>query len=504
MRSRRALLRRLAAGATVPLVGCNLGPDDGPGDGTTVDGDPTGGPTASERPPATGSATPTATVTPTPTATPTRTPTPTETPTPTPAPTATPGRGDQVAAFTGADSREYDHFGATLAVAEDALLVAAPGDAHSGTSGPEGSVYVFERAGGEWRQRSTLRPDPESLPFDYRFGTDIAVSDGTLVVGAVERIGPHGIPRGGAVVFADGDEGWEQTATLRADRSSPEVEEAFGRAVAVDGGTVLVGAPWGADGDERPGATYVFTRGGAAETGGGGGSTGTDRPAGEWGQTARLVPTGADGSYFGRAVALDGDAALVGAPDYERADGDAVGRAHLFERGSSGWRRRATLAPAVNHDPDNGDHVGSSVALDGSTALVAAWGADEPNGFYGGAVYAFERVDGDWIPETKLAAADGDRRDVFGSDVALSGDRALVGAEHDDSTGADAGSAYLFGRDGDGEWRQDAKLLPGDGDPHDLFGTSVGLSADRGFVGAIDGETEASGPNAGAVYVFSV
>ncbi|WP_436907069.1 hypothetical protein [Halosimplex marinum] len=498
MRSRRSLLRLLAAGATLPLVGCNLGPGDEPGDGTATDREPTGGPTASERATATGSATPTATVTPT--ATPAPTATPTETPTRTPTPTATPGRGEQVAAFTGSDSREYDHFGAALAVAEDALFVAAPGDAHSETGGPEGSVYVFERAGGEWRQRSKLRPDPESFPFDYRFGTDVAVSDGTLVVGALERVGPHSIPRGGAVVFAAGDDGWEQTATLRADRASPEIEEAFGRAVAVDGGTVLVGAPWGADGDERPGAVYVFDRleGGSAD-----GPTATGRPAGEWRRTARLSPDAGDSDYFGRAVALDGDAALVGAPEYETADGDTVGRAYLFERGSGGWRRRTALAPAVNQNPGDGDHLGSSVALEGSTALVAAWGAGEPNGFYGGAVYAFERVDGDWIPETKLAAADGDPRDVFGSDVALSGDRALVGAEHDDSNGENAGSAYLFGRDDDGEWRQDARLLHDDHDPHDLFGTSVGLSADRGFVGAIDGETEASGPNAGAVYVFS-
>jgi len=177
----------------------------------------------------------------------------------------------------------------------------------------------------------------------------------------------------------------------------------------------------------------------------------------------------------------------------------------VFVRAGGEWRQRTTLTPAVGHGRDDEDYVGSSVALDGTTALLGAWGDDDPTGFYGGAAYAFERVDGDWIPETRLAASDGDRTDVFGSDVALWSDRALVGAEHDeDPNGEDAGSAYLFGRDEAGEWRQTAKLVPADADPTDLFGTSVALSARRGFVGAIYGETEDGNTDAGSVSVFSV
>jgi|GEM_PF-4537025 len=275
MRDRRALLRLVAVGATLPAVGCNLGPDDGTAETTTDDEPPRpgDGPTDIERPREVGSTTPTATVTPTATArlaeTSTSTPTATATPTETPAltPTATPGRGDQVAALTGSDAVECDDLGSTVVAAGDTLFVAAPGDAHPESDHTDGSVYVFERGDGEWTHRATLRPDPSSLPFPYTAGVDLAVADGTLVVGALEQIGPHGIPKGGAVVFAAGDDGWEQIATLRDDRASEDGPGAFGRAVALDGDTVIVGAPWAEDGDETPGATYVFARRGGPGTG---------------------------------------------------------------------------------------------------------------------------------------------------------------------------------------------------------------------------------------------
>ncbi len=46
--------------------------------------------------------------------------------------------------------------------------------------------------------------------------------------------------------------------------------------------------------------------------------------------------------------------------------------------------------------------------------------------------------------ETKITAADAAAFDQFGSSVAISGNKALVGAQHYDDVGSFSGSAYLF------------------------------------------------------------
>ncbi len=81
---------------------------------------------------------------------------------------------------------------------------------------------------------------------------------------------------------------------------------------------------------------------------------------------------------------------------------------------------------------------------------------------------------------TSLDAAQGD---ILGYAVALSGDRALVGA----AAASDAsGAAYVFGLAG-GRWTQEAKLIPDDADAGDSFGVAVALDGDRALVGGYRG-----------------
>ena len=84
-----------------------------------------------------------------------------------------------------------------------------------------------------------------------------------------------------------------------------------------------------------------------------------------------------------------------------------------------------------------------------------------------------------------LQQPDGDRDpgDAFGSAVAVWGTRMIVGAPGDDARGPDAGAAYVFVRR-DGVWRFEAKLAPTGLLPGDGFGTAVALSDTRAVVGA--------------------
>ena len=107
----------------------------------------------------------------------------------------------------------------------------------------------------------------------------------------------------------------------------------------------------------------------------------------------------------------------------------------------------------------------------------------------------FERTaSGSWTEAAKLVASDRSTDDVFGSVVALAGDRAVVGAPNDTTAyGVNAGSAYLYERDASGAWTEVATLVASDSENDDAFGSAVALAGGRAVVGA---------SNAAWVYVY--
>ncbi len=228
------------------------------------------------------------------------------------------------------------------------------------------------------------------------------------------------------------------------------------------------------------------------------------RSAGIWIQQAVLtVSSGSAGDRFGWAVALDGDTALVGAPGRE-VDGNAdEGVAYVFTRSGTNWRRAAVLTA---QDGAAADAFGTSVALSGDAAIVGSHGHDVGAVADQGAAYVYVRTFEGWLPEAELTAADGIAGDGFGYSVALSGDTALVGMTLPENAvvkdPAKTGAAYVFVRSGN--WQQQAKLRPSDDAGHDGFGAAVALSGDTAVIGAPyhSGATSAE-ELGGAAYVFT-
>ncbi len=294
----------------------------------------------------------------------------------------------------------------------------------------------------------------------------------SLTSGSTGSNGSQSLPEAGPkLTAADGD-----------------AEDEFGRSVAVDGATAVVGAHYDEDPNgENAGAAYVFER---AE-----GESGDE----EWTQAAKLVPDGgAAGDFFGDPVAVSDETVLVGASGADRSAGEAAGAAYVFEPDGDGWTRTATLAAA---DADSGDNFGSAAALAGDTAVVGAWADADPNGEEGGSAYVFERAGGEWTQAAKLSAGDGDSGDAFGTSVAAADGAVLVGApEDEDPNGFVGGSAYVFER-GDGDWSQTAKLVPDDGEKLDFFGGSVALAGGVALVGAMFDDADGE-KGVGSAYVY--
>ena len=320
------------------------------------------------------------------------------------------------------------------------------------------------------------------------FGTSVSLSGDRALVGAPGAGGGNG--PGAAYVFAfDGAQPDGQQWALEAELTADDLTLAarFGSAVSLDGDRALIGA-FADNVDGRfSGTAYVFAFDGAS-----------------WGEQAKLSdPDFADGFSRG-GVALRGDRALVGASGQAGTSQFGAAYVFAFDAAQPDGQQWALEAELTAGDPDAPAEFGSSVAFDGSRALVGALGADGAT-VGSGAAYVFA-FDGSkpagqrWSQEAKLAAADGAISDVFGTSVSLSGDRALVGADGDDDNGQLSGSAYVFAFDGQ-QWAQEAKLVAEDGGSFDAFGASVSLDGDRALVGAF--RDDDAGTDAGAAYVFA-
>jgi len=112
------------------------------------------------------------------------------------------------------------------------------------------------------------------------------------------------------------------------------------------------------------------------------------------------------GARWEHSIAVHGDLAVVGSPWREGFRGSA----HVFERRRGEWVRTGILQPV---DLGARDHFGAAVAIQGDAILVGAPWHDRLRG----AVYAFRSVNGKWTLQEKRRDPEGamDRR--FGSDL---------------------------------------------------------------------------------------
>ena len=130
------------------------------------------------------------------------------------------------------------------------------------------------------------------------------------------------------------------------------------------------------------------------------------------------------------------------------------------------------------------DRFGRSVAISDELVIVGAYGNDDEGSGSGSAyIFAKDSVSGDWNQEEKLLPHDGDSLDYFGRAVDISGNVAIIGSRNDDDVGSNAGAAYIFTKDTtSGEWSQTAKLLANDASAT-YCGYSVSISGDSAIMG---------------------
>jgi len=378
------------------------------------------------------------------------------------------------------DGGDGDQFGSSLSISGSRALAGTADEDILGQNSGAARIFGYDSASGTWLKEAKLIAS-DSSNGDY-FGYSVSILGDKAIVGAPfdDDYGPDS---GSAYVFSyDSVSGtWYEEAKLIA--SDGEALDEFGRSVSISGTCALVGAYRGNGIVSDSGAAYLFRY---------------DSVSGTWQEEAILFASdGADSDRFGASVALYDDWALVGAvsdDDY----GVSSGSAYIFayDSVSGTWREEAKLLAS---DGAAWDYFGESVAIHGDKALIGSSGSGNDSG--SAYLFCYDSVSGTWQEETKLTASDGSGGDAFGGSVAIHGTRALGGAYLAHNQGDRTGSAYLFVYDSpSGTWQEEAKLLASDREQHDHFGTAVALSADRAIIGAEWEDT--TDDDAGAAYAY--
>ncbi|MEM8963618.1 MAG: hypothetical protein AAGD38_19200 [Acidobacteriota bacterium] len=281
----------------------------------------------------------------------------------------------------------------------------------------------------------------------------------------------------------------ERSETVEINGSTTDATSFFGVAAAMDGDTVVIGAP-----EEGPvfqmGAVYLFER----DLGG----------PNNWGEVIRLTAfDGEEEDEFGFSVALSGDTLVVGTN--KEGGGAPPGAAYVYGRdvgGMGSWGLVKRLEAPLPAQDD--DLFGSAVSIDGDVIVVGSFERNTA-GVDNGSVFVFERNEGgadNWGQVAELQPDDGASNDQFGFAVSISGDTIAVSAPEHDPVGNNDGSVYIFERNQDGPdmWGQLIRLNALDPASDILFGYAVSLEADTLVVGHPLEDTMAL--RDGAVYVF--
>jgi PGF-CTERM protein len=339
------------------------------------------------------------------------------------------GTWTEEARLTTSDDPENVTLGTALALSNDTAVVGAASADIDGESGA-GAAYVFQRSGGTWSETQRLTGDVEVLD---NFGSPLSISGETLAVGAAGDDTPESDRNGaGSVhVFTRSEDTWSEQTKLVADDPTPG--DSFGLGLSLAEDTLLVGAP--ATDRFGTGTVYAFERSG-----------------GSWSQTASFMANEGDVvDGFGATIEFDGNTAAISAPSYNEGDA-TVGAVYIYDRlDADEWAQRAQL---LADDGSNNDRFGIGMGYDDNEVVVGADLHSDDGGDLSGKAYHFgEVLDPTGANEWQQFASFShdhqfDENDNFGRSVAFAGETALVGApgreEPGPEDGQGAGAVYVY------------------------------------------------------------
>ena len=322
----------------------------------------------------------------------------------------------------GAAARPFDRFGAAIALDGERLVVGAPGDDSFGTGAGRAEIHRLSETAAI---AEAVLFDPEPSPADG-FGGSVAIGGDVAVVGAM-RADVAGLDSGRVVVFERVGVAWHAAASLSPPDAAPG--DWFGHAVATDGERIAVGAYGDDDLGEKSGSVWILSR-----------------EQGAWAFEAKLAaPDGGTQKWFGYSLAIEGDRVLVGSPR-DAPQGPSSGSVWAFERVDGAWAPRGKLHAI---DGRAYDWFGYAIALAGDQAIVGAPGRDATRADgslveASGDVVRCERRGARWRGVERVAAAMPSADRLAGSSVAIGRGLAVFGQHLAEDVPPAPGEAWAF------------------------------------------------------------
>lgn len=372
-----------------------------------------------------------------------------------------------------------DEFGRAVSLAGTRLLVGANGD-NTGSSSA-GSAYVFEVLSGS-PQIPLITINNPSPSSNEEFGSSVAMSGSIVAVGS-SRDDKGAVNAGNVAVF-DLNSGNPQQPVLLIDNPSPTTNDYFGGSVAVSGSKIAISAIQDDLGATNAGTVYVYNINSSVP-----------------GVPLYSIPNPSPQSQdeFGYSLAFDGETLVVGA-SRNNTGADDAGSVYVFDLSSP--------TPGVprhvidNPEPVVGDWFGHSVDLSGDRLLVGA-PRDDVGAANAGCAYVFDLASPTpTVPVAVVANPAPALNDEFGYSVAVSGAHVVIGSRMDDNLAVDAGDVMVYDLTSNTPVVPVSTLTRPDPSEEDYFGTSVAISGTRIVVGSPGADRVAD--EGGAAYVYEL
>ncbi len=261
--------------------------------------------------------------------------------------------------------------------------------------------------------------NPDFGPAVVRLGQSVAIDGDTILAGAPFSF-PAGVYLGGvACVYARDAHGhWSLQQELGGD--FPHETRRMGDTVALSGDTAVIAAvDW---------AVYIYQR------------------RNSFWSVSQILPVPDGSAGFGESLAFDGSTIVVGAPatDLFTAEQETIkncGAAFVFVKGVDGWNQQSKL---IAQDAESGDYFGRSVAVVDETIAVGSPNSDDSGLESCGSVYIYEESGDTWTQSAKLQSPSPNASVYLGLSVGLSENQVVAGMPGSDSLERDAGEVLVF------------------------------------------------------------
>lgn len=364
------------------------------------------------------------------------------------------------------------NFGQSVSISGNYAIAGAP---YLGTPGlAYGAAYIFEKdVNGNWKNIQRIFPD-EDIDSRNFFGWSVSISGNYAIVGANTFSNT-------VYVYERSSNGtWQEIQAIQGERN-------FGQAVSISGNRAIIGAPGFIN--DRDGIAYIYERGGN----------------GAWQEVQSIMSSDYENEdRFGKSVSISGDYAIVGASD----DDMAQGAAYVFKRNATGaWQEIQKLTAS---DGKPGDVFGRAVAISGNYAIVGANAESYEAYIFGRVNNTWQEIQ----KITLSGKNQNPWQSIWHGWVDITEDYAIVGGYEADDTGMNssenAGITHIYKRNANDTWQKIKEITASDKQANDHFGRAVALSEEYAMVGAwgydqVNSNTgEVEIENLGSAYLYKL